>query len=300
MSPLVCNLKTYVKDTNHALQIFNSFQFSNDDTSQRFLYTMDIKSLYTVIPHNSGLEALTYFLDKRPVLEPPTATLTRLAELVLNLNAYSFKDEFYHQVGGVAMGSKMGPNYACLFVGYVEEQISQQYTGCVPQLHERYIDDVAGVACSRLPQLEEYIAFVSHFYPALQFTHTIPQTELPFLDISLRVSGDRISTSIHYKPTDTHSYLHHDSSHPRHCKENLPNSQFIRLRRLCSDNADFLTKAQEMAFFFERRGYNPQTLKQDLEKMKDLSQTNALTKNTSTGRKDEQDSFDSQIPSSEQ
>ena len=45
MSPLVCNLKTYVKDTNHALQIFRIFQFANDDASQRFLYTMDIKSL---------------------------------------------------------------------------------------------------------------------------------------------------------------------------------------------------------------------------------------------------------------
>ena len=65
MSPCVCNLKTYVKDTNHALQILRTFQFANDDASQRFFYTMDIKSLYTVIPHNSGLEALKYFLNKQ-------------------------------------------------------------------------------------------------------------------------------------------------------------------------------------------------------------------------------------------
>ena len=63
MSPLVCNLKTYVKDTDHALQTFRTIQFDNDDSSQRFLCTMDIKSLYTVIPHNSGLEALKYFLS---------------------------------------------------------------------------------------------------------------------------------------------------------------------------------------------------------------------------------------------
>ena len=81
MSPLVCNLETYVKDTNHVVQIFRTFQFDNGDTSQRFLYIMDITSLYTVIPHNSGLEALKYFLNKRPVLDPPTETLTRLAEL---------------------------------------------------------------------------------------------------------------------------------------------------------------------------------------------------------------------------
>ena len=157
MSPLVCNLKTYVKDTNHALQIFKTFQCDDNDTSPRFLYTMDIKSLYTAIPHNSGLEALKYFLDKLNVLDSPTVTLTRPAELVLILNAFSFNNEFYHQVGGVAMGSKMGPNYACLFVGYVEEQIGQQYTGTVPRLHKRYIDDVVVIACCSRVELEEYI-----------------------------------------------------------------------------------------------------------------------------------------------
>ena len=158
---------------------------------------------------------------------------------MLTLNAFSFKNEFYHQTG-------VGPHYAYLFVGYVEEQIGQQYTGTVPQLHKRYVDDVVGIACCNRVELE-YIAFVSNFHPALQFTHTISETKLPFLDINLRVSGDRIRTTIHCQATETHSYLHYDSSHPRHCKESLPYSQLLRLRRICSDQVDFLNKAQEMA-----------------------------------------------------
>ncbi|KAL9954237.1 hypothetical protein ACROYT_G041745 [Oculina patagonica] len=159
MCPLVHDLETYVKDTNHALSIINDFRFDDTMTGERFLYTMDIKSLYTVIPNNSGLEALAYFLDKRTVLDLPTSTLTRLAELVLTLNAFTFNGEFYKQTGGVAMGSKMGPNYACLFVGYIEEQIARQYTGFVPQLHKRYIDDVLGVACCSRVELDNYINF---------------------------------------------------------------------------------------------------------------------------------------------
>ena len=119
-------------------------------------------------------------------------------------------------MGGVATGSKMGPHYVCLFAGYLEEQIGQQYTGTVSQLHKRYIGEVVGIACCSRVELEEYIAFVSNFQRALQFTHTISDTELPFMDINLRFSGDRIRTSIHYKATDAHSYLHYDSSHPRH------------------------------------------------------------------------------------
>ena len=180
------------------------------------------------------------------------------------------------------MGNKMGPNYTCRFVGYVEEQIGQQYTGTVPQLYKRYINNVVGIACCSRAELEKYIAFVSNFHPALQFTHTISETELPFLGINLCISGDRIHASIHYKATDTHSYLHYDSSHPCHCKEGLPYSQLLCLRRICSDQADFLNKPQEMASFFERRGYSAQTLKHDPEKMKHLSQSGALTKSNST------------------
>ena len=87
------------------------------------------------------------------------------------------------------------------------------------------------------------------------------------------------------KATDTHSYLHYDLSHPRHCKESLPYSQLLRLQRICSDKADFLNKAQEMASFFERRGYGTQTLQNDLENIKHLSQSDALTKSNSAEEK---------------
>ena len=35
-----------------------------------------------------------------------------------------------------------------------------------------------------------------------------------FLDLCLSISDARITTTIHYEPTDTHSYLDYSSSHP--------------------------------------------------------------------------------------
>ena len=95
---------------------------------------MYIKSLNTVLPNNDGLRAVAHFLDKREVKEPSTATLTRLAELVLTLSAFRFNGDHYRQTG-VAMGSKMGPNYVCLFLGFVEDQILNQYSSFIPQLY---------------------------------------------------------------------------------------------------------------------------------------------------------------------
>lgn len=66
-----------------------------------------------------------------------------MAELVLALNNFHFNGEHYKQIGGVAMGSKLGPNYACLFVGHVEERMMTEYSGIKPKLYKRYMDDVA-------------------------------------------------------------------------------------------------------------------------------------------------------------
>ena len=152
--------------------------------------------------------------------EPTTATLTHLAELVLILNAFSFNGEHYGQISGVTMGGKMGLNYTCLFVGFVEDQMLNQYSGFIPQLYRRYIDDVVGAAYCAREDLDSFVEFISNFHPTLQFTHTITEDgDLLFLDISLSISEERITTSVHYKPTDTHSYLHHSSSHPLHCRE---------------------------------------------------------------------------------
>ena len=276
MAPLVRGLSSYVKDTNHALQIFDSFHFDPGNDKRCFIFTMDIKSLYTVIPNDCGLKALAHFLDKRPVLQPATSTLTRLAELVLTLNTFSFNGAFYRQVAGVAMGSKMGPNYACLFVGYMEEAILSQYTGFIPQLYKRYIDDVVGAACCDRKDLEDFIAHVSNFHPSLQYTHTISETSLPFLDINLHIAGNSLQTSAYYKETDTHSYLHHQSSHPQHSKNSLPYSQLLRLRRLCSDENDFSTKAKEMCGFFRERGYPSDSLREDLRKISNINRMDAI------------------------
>ena len=45
------------------------------------------------------------------------------------------------------------------------------------------------------------------------------------------------------------------SSHPSHVKNAIPYSQFLRLRRLCSEDSDFSLKSEEICDFFDKRGY---------------------------------------------
>ena len=152
----------------------------------------------------------------------------------------------------------------------MEERILSTYTGFIPQLFKRYIDDIVGAASCRREELEDFITHVSTFHPTLQFTHNISQTQLPFLEVTLSISGSRISTSVRYKDTDTHNYLHYTSSHPQHCRNSIPYSKFLRLRRLCSEDTDFVGKCQEMTTFFESRDYPSDLLQNDRKRVSPL------------------------------
>ena len=129
------------------------------------------------------------------------------------------------------------------------------YTGIKPDLYNRYMDDVAGAASCSEEDLRQFLEFASSFHPSLEYTWSVFSDKLPFLDIYMKPRADRIATSIHYKVTDSHSYLNFSSSRPNSCKSPIPNSQFLRLRKICSDDADFDIKAARMETFFALRGY---------------------------------------------
>ena len=96
------------------------------------------------------------------------------------------------------------------------------------------------------------------------------------MDISL--SDGLLNTTIHYKPTDSHSYLNYNSSHPASTCKSIPFSQFLRLRRLCSDPLDFEEKASEMSQFFLTRNYPADIVTSALAKAKLISRPQSLSK----------------------
>ena len=256
LQPLVQKLPSYVKDTTDILRKVRNLSAIN---STQLLYTMDVSSLYTIIPHKDGLKAIRHFLDLRQHLYPPTNTLLRLTELVLNLNNFEANGDYYDQISGVSMGTKMGPSYACLFMGHLEDTFFSTYNGIKPSLYLRYIDDIFGIFPSDINDFNNFYAAFNDFHNSVNFTKETGQT-VNFLDVKFTLNGDKIDTTIFYKPTDCHSYLRFDSFHPAKCIQSIPYSQFLRLRRICSRDEDFHTEVERMCGFFKKRGYPSQVL----------------------------------------
>ena len=246
MAPIVKILPSYIKDSQHALEILRNFSFLGQN---KLIFTMDITSLYTVTPNDECLRALKHFFDHRTVKEPSSETLHRLTEQLLTLNC-SFGGNYNKQTNSVAMGTKMEPSYANLFVGF----IAHQYHGPKPELYDRYIDDCIGATSSTREEHTQFITAVNSFHPALQYTREISDTSLAFLDLKISIESNGLCTSVYYKPTDSHSYLLFSPSHSSYVKNSIPFSQFLRLR-LCSDDSDFSQKSEALCQFFCKRGY---------------------------------------------
>jgi len=114
------------------------------------------------------------------------------------------------------------------------------------------MDDCFDATSSTREDLNQFITAVNSFHPALKYTWEISATSLAFLDIKVSIEGDGLCTSVHYKPTHSHSYLLYSSSNPSHVKNSIP---ILRLRRFCSDDSDFSLNSEEMCNCFNKRGY---------------------------------------------
>ena len=253
-SPMVQRLPTYVKDSSEMIRILDTITLPAE--CNKLLFTMDVRSLYTNIPRSDGLEAVRFFLRQNPTPDrPDDDAIIRLTELVLDLTAFGFNDVFYRQKKGVAMGTKMGPSYACLFMGHLETRILTNCGDNKPLLVRRYIDDFFCIAASSEEEVKNFIGEFNTYHPSIKVTHEISSSCITFLDINVSLKDTGVSTSVHYKPTDSHAYLNYTSSHPASCKRSIPYSQFTRIRRLCSEEEDFKYQVDNMSGFFTQRGY---------------------------------------------
>ena len=119
LKPIVTTLKTYVKDDWDFIR-----KLPQEFIKPSNLYSYDVTSLYTSIPHNLGLDAIKYWVERRRDLIPERFTkdfILESAKFVLENNNFCFDNDMYKQVKGTAMGTKFAPAYACLTVGYLEE-----------------------------------------------------------------------------------------------------------------------------------------------------------------------------------
>ncbi len=120
----VKKLPSYVKDTSDVIRKLDIFSHSQRESgkpdNEIILVTMDVTYLYTNIPNHEGI------LSVIKTIEPTydrKASIRNLLTAILHMNNFQFNGKKYLQVGGTAMGTRLAPSYANLFMGKLENKI---------------------------------------------------------------------------------------------------------------------------------------------------------------------------------
>ena len=132
--------------------------------------------------------------------------------------------------------------------------------------------------------------------PSIKFETEISDSHVHFLDttVSLDSTNNSLSTSLYTKPTDAHNYLSYTSCHPRNCKSAIPYSQFLRLRRICSKEEDFLFHAKQMASHFLTAKYPSDVIQKGFSKAYHTDRNTLLITERSLKTDEEEDSLSHQ------
>ena len=201
--------------------------------------------------------------------------------MILTMNNFSFNDKHYLQTHGTAMGTRMAPSYANLFLAKFETDALRR-APCQPYVWWRYIDDIFMIWTHSVEDLNTFTTFLNDIHPTIKFTCNYSFTSIPFLDVNVSLNNGNITTDLYTKPTDKHQYLLHSSCHPVHTKRAIPFSLALRLRRICSTDETFTLRTNELATYLNKRGYNRSFLKHEIQRVHNITRTEALTPKDNT------------------
>ena len=101
----------------------------------------------------------------------------------------------YEQIQGTAMGTKMAPSYANLFMDRLERAFLAQEP-IQPLVWKRYIDDILCIWVGTRSKLESFLDTLNKAHKTLKFTWSISDERVEFLDLNL-FKGGRFNTTNH-------------------------------------------------------------------------------------------------------
>ena len=283
----VTKMESYVEDTPDMLRQFEAENAKGPQPPGSFPVTIDIVNMYGNIPIDGpqgGLAAFERAMNKREDKSVPTYFLVALLSLILRGNIFEFAGQLWRQLIGTAMGTRTGPTYANLFMGWLEvEKLLGLWQGTTPHRWRRYIDDILFFWRSSEEELLKFLEHLNAQHPFIKFTITYNTTtkSVPFLDtqVSINESGF-IETDLYKKSSAKVQYLLPQSCHPSHICKNIPYSLGYRLLRICSKEETFKQRLQELKEDLISRSYHIKVIQEAFDRLKEVSRTDALKKVT--------------------
>ncbi|CAF2793034.1 unnamed protein product [Rotaria sp. Silwood2] len=236
-------------------------------TSTTLFVIFDVADLYTMIPREGAIAALTRFCKKYSVHgkigNVNIDTIIQLACVVLDTNSFAYRNKYYRQIKGGAMGSPFTMVLANIYMLEWEQKLiqhQQQYH----EIYGRYIDDVFMTTNLSQEEILKEIDKTTVTDSNIKITTSINQA-LQYLDVTIENDNGHLRTSIYHKSACEPYILPYESDHPRHVHANIISTALVRAARLCSTVEDFDMERLSLEMILLVNGYPPQFIQRHMK-----------------------------------
>ena len=238
--------------------------------STAYSFNLDVESLYDSIRRSDVEDALRHAISKcRPNWSADFVDwVLESVNISLDASVAKFGGFWYKAKDGVATGGKLCVYIANITVFYAFSMAIYLNWDNNLLFLMRFVDDGIGGWIGDLRSFYHWFRKVYNFLNInfnLRLTFNVVNSFhfIEFLDVSFRVLNFELDTDVFYKPTDAHRYLNFNSAHPPHVFKGIVFSQFLRVRRIVTDQSLFKFRLSEMLGFFINSDY-PRILVQNV------------------------------------
>ena len=278
LQPLVKSTPAFLRDTTEVLNLLKEVQWKDG----YILATADVASLYTVISHQHGLQAVDFYLQQESDIPPlQKEFILELLRFATTHNYFWFGGTFFLQICGVAMGAKFAPSLANLFMAHWEREAIDDQPPSQLRLWKRYIDDVLVIWEGDTTSLEEFFFKLNSNTRGISLQYDISTSHIHFLDLNIYVKEDKLITNTFFKETDRNAFIPVTSCHHSSWLAAVPKGQFQRIRRNCTDIKDFHEQAHVLKQRFLTKGYQEVLINETMRKVEQMDRESLLVKNSS-------------------
>ena len=221
-----------VSSTNEIVETLKQTKVPDDCE----LVSFDVASLFTSVPleYTIDITLRKIYNDKLINTEIPKKEMKELLLLCTKNVHFTFGDNIYQQLDGVAMGSPLGPVLAGIFMVELETTI-------VPTLTEyllfwkRYVDDTLCFVKKGFRQ--HILTELNKFHTNITFTYEDETNNMiSFLDVLLIKREDSIDLAVFRKETNTDLYINWDAFAPETWKTSTLRTLAKRAYKICTQD----------------------------------------------------------------
>ena len=225
------------------------------------LFCFDVQKLYPSIPKIERLDAYREALERRTkclVNSTDDMLMTTSASgTVIKHKAGKKCVSSNYCVEGVAIGSRLGKNFACSYMRKWDEKLLA--ANKIPIFYKWFIDISFDVWVGSFEELKILAEYANSIHPNIKVDLRFSTKSTEFLDTLVKLADGVISVL-------TYMWSPH-SCHPPNTKTSLAYGLGLRIRRICEREDDYKKHRGALKTQLRRRAYSGAFIENQLQKV---------------------------------